>query len=215
VHRFDLPAARRGANLNTAVFAPDGRLWFTGQSGVYGRLDPATGSIEVFDAPGGRGPYGITATSSGEVFYASLAGNHVARVDPETGRATILRPPSADQGTRRVWTDSQGRIWSSQWTRGQVAVFDPRTEDWKEWALPGDRPQAYAVYVDEGDGVWLSDFGANALVRFDLATERFTTLPLPSNPANVRQIHGRGDEVWGAESAADKLVVVRPAPPSE
>jgi streptogramin lyase len=25
----------------------------------------------------------------------------------------------------------------------------------------------------------------------------------------VRQIHGRPGEVWGAESAADKLVVVR------
>ena len=47
-----------------ATFDGAGTLWFTGQSGVYGRLDPASGVVEVFDAPGGPGPYGIaTATS--------------------------------------------------------------------------------------------------------------------------------------------------------
>jgi virginiamycin B lyase len=68
---------------------------------------------------------------------------------------------------------------------------------------------AYAVYVDDRDIVWLSDFGANALVRFDPATEAFESFPLPSSPGNVRQILGRPGEVWGAESAADKLVVIR------
>ena len=67
----------------------------------------------------------------------------------------------------------------------------------------------YAVFVDDRDKVWLSDFGANALVRFDPATGRFTRVPLPSPGAAVRQILGRGGEVWGAESGTDKLVVVR------
>lgn len=31
---------------------------------------------------------------------------------------------------------------------------------------------------------------------------------LPSSEANVRQILGRPAEVWGAESGADKLVVI-------
>ncbi len=54
-----------------------------------------------------------------------------------------------------------------------------------------------------------SDFGANALVRFDPETERFTRFALPADPADVRQLLGRPGEVWGAESAADALVVVR------
>jgi len=65
------------------------------------------------------------------------------------------------------------------------------------------------VYVDDHDMVWLSDFGANTLVRFDPAHEAFMSFPLPSSPGNVRQLLGRPGEVWGAESAADKLVVVR------
>ncbi|MFN8467224.1 MAG: hypothetical protein U0X20_16830 [Caldilineaceae bacterium] len=206
---FPLPQDTGYANLNTATFDGSGVLWFTGQEGIYGRLDPAKGAVEVFDAPRGRGPYGITTTPDGTVYYASLAGSHIARIDGTGGAATPLDPPTAGQGARRVWSDSQGRIWVSEWNAGQVGVYDPAGNTWREWRLPGDNPHAYAVYVDEQDAVWLSDFGANALVRFDPLQESFTVLPLPSANASVRQLHGRAGEVWGAESGTDKLVVVR------
>ena len=87
-------------------------------------------------------------------------------------------------------------------------MHDPATGEWKEWPLPGDGPQTYAVYVDDRDIVWLTDFGANAIVRFDPSTERFDPVELPSAAAAVRQLLGRPGEVWGAESARDKLVLV-------
>lgn len=197
------------ANLNTASFDNEGVLWFTGQSGVYGRLDPAVGQVEVFEAPRGRGPYGITTTPDGDVYYASLAGNHIAKLDLVTGEATVIEPPTIGQGARRVWSDLQGRIWVSEWNAGQVGVYDPASGAWREWPLPGANPAAYAVYVDWRDVVWLSDFGSNSLVSFDPTTETFETYPLPSSPANVRQILGRPGEIWGAESGTDKLVVIR------
>jgi virginiamycin B lyase len=211
VRRFPLPPGTRNVNMNTAVFDRDAILWFTGQSGFYGRLDPRSAKVEVFEAPRGGGPYGITVSPSGDVYYASLAGNHVARIDTATGRATPIDPPTARQGARRVWSDSTGRIWVSEWNAGQVAVLDPTSGRWQEWKLPGSRPQAYAVYVDEKDRVWLSDFGANALVLFDPRTETFRSFPLDAPDASVRQILGRAGEVWGAESGADRLVVVRGA----
>ena len=121
----------------------------------------------------------------------------------------MLEPPSAGQGARRVWSDSQGRLWVSEWNLGQVGMYDPASDTWREWRLPGNNPQPYAVFVDERDQVWLSDFGANAMVRFDPPSETFEVFPLPSSPANVRQILGRPGEVWGAESGVDKLVVLR------
>jgi len=57
----------------------------------------------------------------------------------------------------------------------------------------------------------LSDFGANALVRFDPDTEEFTVYELPTPDAAVRQILGRPGEIWGAESATDKLVRITTA----
>jgi virginiamycin B lyase len=206
---YPLPADSGNANLNTATFDQRGVLWFTGQNGIYGRLDPDQGVVETFPAPRGRGPYGITVTPGGEIYYASLAGNHIAYIDTITAEATVLEPPTAGQGARRVWSDSQGRIWVSEWNAGQVAVYDPGADSWREWRLPGERPQAYAVYVDEQDKVWLSDFGSNSLVRFDPESESFEVFTLPSLPANVRQILGRPGEIWGAESGVDQLVVIR------
>jgi virginiamycin B lyase len=208
VRVFALPADRPGANLNTAVFDHEGMLWFTGQAGVYGSLEPASGVVTVFDSPDGRGPYGITVTPKGEIWFASLASSHVIRVDRDTGWPTIYELMTADQGARRVWSDSTGRVWVSEWIAGQVAVIDPATGASREWRLPGDTPQAYAVYVDERDIVWLTDFGANAIVRFDPLTERFDSIELPIRDGQVRQLLGRPGEVWGAESAVDKLVLV-------
>jgi virginiamycin B lyase len=209
VRTFPLPDDRAGANLNTATFDRDGVLWFTGQAGIYGRLDPDEGDVRVFDARGGAGPYGITTTPRGDVYYASLAGNHIALIDRETNEATRIEPPTAGQGARRVWSDSRGRIWVSEWNAGKLGRLDPAKRTFMEWDLPGDNPMPYAVYVDDDDIVWVSDFGANALQRFDPGTQRFTTIELPSPGANVRQILGRPGEVWGAESGVDKLVVVR------
>ena len=209
VEVFPLPSNFANANLNTAVFDNTGVLWFTGQNGVYGRLDPAEGIVKAFDAPRGRGPYGITATPDGTVYYASLAGNHIARVDSITYEATVIEPPTPGKGARRVWSDSSGRIWVSEWNAGQLALYDPETGEWREWMLPGGRPQAYAVFVDDRDIVWLSDFGSNSMLSFDPDTEQFEVFPLPSSPANVRQILGVPGEVWGAESGVDQLVVIR------
>ncbi len=217
VQAFPLPADAGFANLNTAAFDDAGTLWFTGQGGIVGAVDLASSEVRVVPAPRGRGPYGIDATPAGDVYFVSLAGSYLGRIEEASdgGQRAIaidvIDPPTPDAGTRRVWSDSAGVLWVSEWNAGQVGRFDPATGGWREWRLPGEAPQAYAVYVDERDDVWLSDFGANALVRFDPDTETFATLPLPDPDAAVRQILGRPGEVWGAESGADKLVVVRDA----
>ena len=209
VARYPLPTETGYANLNTAAFDGDGILWFTGQSGFYGRLDPLSGRIAVFAAPKGRGPYGIAATPAGEIFYASLAGSHIAHVNRKTGEATVIEPPTPNQGARRVWSDSRGDIWVSEWNAGQVSRYTPASGAWRTWRLPGEQPRAYAVYVDDKDIVWLSDFSADAVVRFDPETEAFTSFEGSAPGANVRQILGRPGEVWAPESGTDRLMLIR------
>ena len=209
VKSWPLPESRGYVNLNTLTFDRRGRVWFTGQTGIYGRLDPASGDMKVWDAPRGRGPYGIATTPDGSVYYASLEGSHIARIDTDTGTATVVEPPTRNQGARRVWSDSRGRVWVSEWNSGNVSRYDPKANAWKTWKLPGDTPRVYAVYVDDRDMVWLSDWGANAMVRFDPETETFEAFPSDRRGANVRQILGRPGEVWAPESGADRLVVYR------
>ena len=206
---WPLPAGTGNANLNTAAFDGDGVLWFTGQNGIYGRFDPATETMDVYPAPRGRGPYGITATPSGEVCYASLAGSHIARIDRVTGEAIVIEPPTPNQGARRVWSDSHGRIWVSEWNAGQLSLYDPADGSWRSWQPPGADPAIYAVFVDGRDIVWLSDFAADAVYSFGPSTEQFTTYPNSGTGGDVRQILGRPGEVWLPESGRDRLMVIR------
>jgi len=121
---FPLPKERGNANLNTAVFDRQGMIWFTGQNGIYGRLDPRSGTMAVFDAPRGTGPYGIANTPDGQVFFASLAGNYLGQIDLETGGVTVLEPPVPRQGARRVWSDSRGALWFTGWNSGELCPSD-------------------------------------------------------------------------------------------
>jgi virginiamycin B lyase len=211
IRRFALPEGTPYANLNTCAFDGAGDLWFTGQSGVYGKVAVKTGKVDVWSAPRGRGPYGICGTPSGEVWYCSLAGSYIARIDRKTGDSIVVEPPTKDQGARRVWSDSKGRIWVSEWVSGNLSMHDPATKAWRTWKVPGDNPHNYAVYVDERDIVWMAEWTNNAVFSFDPATEKFERHAMPRPGANIRQILGRKGEVWLPESGTEYISVIRTA----
>jgi virginiamycin B lyase len=206
---FPLPANFPHANLNTAVVDKTGTVWFTGQSGVYGRVDPASGKVDAWAAPRGFGPYGITMTPGGEIWYASLAGDHIAHIDRNSGMATVVEPPRKGMGPRRIWSDSKGLLWVSFWNAGGIGRYDTAQKTWTHYPMPKSRSGTYAVYVDNKDRVWATDWQANAVQRFDQASETYSTFPSNHPGAEIRQLNGRPGETWGGESGNDRLIVVR------
>src|SRR5262252_4489793 len=137
---FPLPKERRNANLNTATFDRQGMLWFTGQNGIYGRLDTKSGAMTVFDALRGTGPYGIATTPDGQVFFASLAGSYLGRIDPEAGGVTVLEPPVPRQGARRVWSDSHGALWDHRLEQRRSLPVREQEQELGALAPAGRRP---------------------------------------------------------------------------
>ena len=213
VKPYFLPEGTPYANLNTCAFDGDGDLWFTGQSGIVGKVAVRTGQVSVQEAPRGRGPYGICSTPQGDVWWCSLAGSFVARIDRRSGASQVVEPPTKDQGARRVWSDSRGRIWVSEWNSGNLSMHDPATRDakaaWRSWKLPGANPHNYAVYVDNRDFVWCSEWTNNAVFRFDAAAGKFERYGFPRDATNIRQILGRPGEVWLPESGTEHITVIR------
>ena len=103
VDRYPLPPGRGSANLNTATFR-GGVLWFTGQAGVLGRLDPKVGRSRGVRRPPGAGAAASPPPPGGRVFYASWPATSVAST---TGRARprcCSRPPAtrAPGGSGRI-----------------------------------------------------------------------------------------------------------------
>ena len=148
--------------------------------------------MRVWRAPGGYGPYGITVTPRGDVYYASLAGSHIARIDVAHRRGDTHRAADARPGR------APGLVGLSRPDLGERVECGParpsttrRPQRWREWKLPGADAAGLRGLRRRRDVVWVTDFGGNALVRFDSRAERFTVFRLRTADAAVRQLLGR------------------------
>ena len=117
-----LPEGTPYANLNNCAF--DGDFRFTWQCGYVGKLAVKPGGGTVKESPRGCGPYSICAMPAGEVWWRSLAGSFIARIDRRNGDSVIVEPPTKDQDARCVWSDSRGRIWVSKWNGGNLSMHE-------------------------------------------------------------------------------------------
>jgi virginiamycin B lyase len=195
-------------NLNTLAFDGRGKLWFTGQNGVYGRFDPQTKQFNLYEAPLGSGPYGISSHPSGDVWFTNWARNYIGRIDAATGALTTVPLPDPNAGgARRIWSDSRGRLWVSTWISGSLQRYDPATQTWRNFKMPGLGPRGYSVYVDQHDYVWVNDFTSSSVLRFDQKLESFVAFPSLVPVTQILQMNGSGRWIWGAEQGTDRLVL--------
>ena len=150
-----LPPAAGRAATPTSTRPPSTA---TASSGSPGRTASTAGSTRrparwrSSTRPRGPGPTASPPRPTGEVYYASLAGSHIARIDAPSGEAEVLEPPTAGPGRPPGLVGFAGPVWVSEWNTGQVSRYDPAERDaGRSGDLPGDGRQAYAVYVDERD----------------------------------------------------------------
>ncbi len=206
---FALPKEFSSANLNTLVFDKTGRVWFTGQNGVHGRVDPVTGKVDAWASPRGRGSYGIAVTPAGDIWYASLAGDYIGKVDLATGNVTVVDPPrkgSARAGSGRTPRACCGR---ASGTRAASAATT-RTRSCGRTircrrASPAPTRSMSTTRTGSGRPTgWRTRSSASIRRARPIRASRAT-----SARANVRQMLGRPGEAWGGESGTDRLVVVR------
>src|SRR5262249_58214684 len=96
----------------------------------------------------GAGPYGMTGTPGGDVWYASLAGDHIARIDTLSGEATVVDPPRKGVGPRRIWSDCKGVLWVSFWNLGAIGRYDPAATTCTTYPMPQSKSGTYSISVD-------------------------------------------------------------------
>jgi virginiamycin B lyase len=207
IKAYALPKFHSHAELNTVAVAADGAVWFTGSSGIYGRVIPATGNTEWYDAPRGRGPVALAAARDGTIYFASTAASYVARIDPRGAGGwslTFVGPPLPAGGVAALALGADGTVWIVQPDAGAISRFGGA---WRSWKLPGPA-QPTAIHAERG-AVWLFDRAANAVVRFDVARETFTAYPLPPPAAAINHLLAHAGAIWAADSRNDRLIVVR------
>src|SRR6185503_18680358 len=130
-----------------------------------GRLDPRTGKMEVFESPRGRGPYGIHVTPDGTVYYASLAGSHIAKLDSATGKWSAWRAPGDDPHVYAVYVDETDKVWASEWSAQAMLRFDPATEKFESFRSSSRNANVRQIHGRKGE-VWTPESAADKVVVY-------------------------------------------------
>lgn len=184
--------------------APDGSVWFVGQTGDYlGRLDPETGEMKRFELPQGAGPHTVIVDKEGYPWYAGNRDRHIGRLDPATGEVKRYdMPDGVDDPHTMAWT-SDGRIWFTAQQAQRIGLFDPATGETKVIEVPGQRMRPYGLVVDKNDRPWIAFMGDNAIGTVDPETMELQIIETPDEASRIRRLSLTSDgKVWWVDAAA-------------
>jgi virginiamycin B lyase len=119
--------------------------------------------------------------------------------------------PNAESRPRRIAIATDDAIWYTDYARGRLGRFDPKTGEASDWPSPGGANAGpYGIAVAR-DIVWYSESGVNpnTLVRFDPKTAKFETWDIPSGGGVVRNMTATQDGTLVlACSGVDRIALV-------
>ena len=74
--------------------------------------------------------------SKNNLWMAEFSDGHLGKIDAKTGKVTWFALPTPHARARRMEIDDQDRIIVTEYRGNKVAVFDTKTEQFKEYQLP-------------------------------------------------------------------------------
>jgi len=110
-----------------------------GTNGV-GSVDPKTLQVREYPLPDPASrPRRITITSDDIVWYSDFSRGYLGRLDPATGKVSEWPSPSGPKSEPYGISAINDIIWYSESnaTPNTIVRFDPKTEKFQSWAIPG------------------------------------------------------------------------------
>jgi len=105
-----------------------------------GSVDPRTLEIREYSLPdAGSRPRRIAITSDDLVWYSDFSRGYLGRLDPGSGKVTEWPSPSGPRSEPYGISAIHDIIWYSEsgTTPNTIVRFDPKTEKFQSWAIPG------------------------------------------------------------------------------
>ncbi len=105
-----------------------------------GSIDPKTMEFREYRLPDAASrPRRLAITSDDIVWYSDYSRGYLGRLDPSTGGITEWKSPSGPKSEPYGISAINDIIWYSESgsTPNTVVRFDPKTEKFQSWAIPG------------------------------------------------------------------------------
>ena len=164
---------------HTVRSRPDGMVCVTGRIALF---DPKTSEYTHFDEKAFA--YGAIFDKDGNCWFTEYdKTGKIGKIDLNTKQLKTWTPPTGKAGkqvySRRIDMDHNGVLWFAESESGQIGRFDPKTETFKEFALPGPFATPYAMNLDKDEFVWYASEYMDVFGRMDPNTGKTIEYPFP------------------------------------
>ena len=194
--------------------APDGKVWFVGQTGDYvASLTPATGEFKRFELDKGAGPHNQIVDKTGMVWYAGNRAAHIGKLDPKDAKITKYPMPNGmPRDPHTLVFDKNGDIWFTAQGGNAVGKLTTSTGQVQVIAVPTPNARPYGILVDSKNRPWIVLFGTNKLATVDPATMQLTEITLPRAEIRPRRLAITSDDkIWYGDYATGRVGRYDPA----
>jgi virginiamycin B lyase len=128
--------------------------------------------------------------------------------------AQIWATPTPRSRPRRGRLDDQGKVWFGEYAGNAVGMFDPATQQIKEWKVPTAWSAPYDVApTKDGTEVWTGSMMSDQVARLDTKIDQFVEYLLP-HTTNIRRVFvqetGARPVMWAGNNHGAAIVKVEP-----
>ncbi len=178
--------------------APDGRVWFCGQTGAYiAVLDPNTGEFKKYDMPDNERPHNLIIDDTGSIWFAGNTQGYIGKLNPQTGDIERFAMPEGVNDPHTLVFDNNGDIWFTAQHSNIVGHFSVDTAKTRFVKMNTDRARPYGIWMDSGDRPWVVLFGTNKLATVDPETFKLEEISLPHSESLPRRLAiTSDDQIW-------------------
>ncbi len=174
---------RSAGSKHTIRVDSKGMVWASGTP--FSKFDPKTGKFT--DLPVAPNTYGVEKDKFDNIWFDGFTPDgKLFKVDGETGKITGYQPPTAGL-PRRITPDSDGIVYFCEFRAGKIGRFDPKTETFKEYTLPGPDASPYALGIDKNHYIWYSSEQMDVVGRLDPKTGEVIEYPFPQSENAMRE----------------------------
>lgn len=173
----------------------EGNVWFASwRLGQIGRVNIHTLKLSIFTPPTTK-----RLVSLNKGF-------------PDDGKYGYFVPPGHPKsaGSKRIAIAPDGNAYFGEWYGGkdeyhsEIGRFDPKTNTFTEYPLPGPGQTPYAVGVDRHGFVWYNSSDNDVIGRLDPKTGAVVEYPFPHSDNGVRELNVDSEgRIWYASGFND------------
>jgi virginiamycin B lyase len=221
VTEYPIPELKKGfpTGMLDLEIGPDGDLWtaLMFQGGI-ARFNPKTEGFRLYPIPAewqsdSTQQTFVTPTGShvdGKVWVKNSDGDHMLRLDAETGKYEDLGSFEDAKG-RRIWgyaipADSLNNLYMLNFSAADVGKIDAKSKRLTVYPTPNPGSRPRRGRTDAQDRIWFAEYGANAIGVLDTKTERIREWQLATpwnSPYDV--VLDKNAEAWTAGMQTDRI----------